>query len=301
MKKILIIVGGGTRHLEPFLEEAKKLGVSLLTASFSDLEYITENGNIVLKVKGQEVSSFDVVYIRLVGERSEETALLVNYCRQHHIRIVDKVFERTDLIRIPIPKSIEVKLLIEAGVPVPKTYFGTLASIKEKAPGIFGYPFVIKGTTGKQGHAVWSPRKEEELEELYDKLVEFKKKKKMSFIAQEFTKASQRSRIFVMGGKAIAGITRPTRWRRRFIQRVNGEFPEGKREQLDPIPKDEGELAVKAATALQIDIGGVDVLRVDGTDKLFVLEVNSAPRWASIKEDTNLNVEREIIKFLLES
>ncbi|RLC31239.1 hypothetical protein DRH13_03310 [Candidatus Woesebacteria bacterium] len=298
MIKILVIVGGGTRHIKPFVKEAKELGVSLLAASFSDLEYLTDSGKVLLTVKGEDVASFSVVYIRLVGKRYEEASLLVNYCRQHGIRVVDRVFEREDLIRVPIPKSVEAKLFIEAGIPVPKTYFGTLDNIREKAPKIFGYPFVIKGTTGKQGHAVWSPRNEKELDDLYEKLQELKEKKKMNFIAQEFTKSSQRSRIFVVGGKALAGITRPTRWRRRFIEKVNGEFPEGKREQLNPIPKDEEELALKAAAALQIDIGGVDVLRVDKTGELFVLEVNSAPRWEAVRKDTGLNVEKEIIKFL---
>ena len=298
MSKILVLVGGGTLHIEPFVKEAKKLNVPLLTASFSDIEYLTDNGKVLLIVKGEDVASFSAVYIRLVGKRYEEVSLLVNYCKQHGVRVVDRVFEREDLIRIPIPKSVEAKLFIEAGVPVPKTYFGKLSNIKEKAPKIFGYPFVIKGTTGKQGHAVWSPRDEEELDELYEKLEKLRKKEKMNFIAQEFTESSQRSRIFVVGGKVLAGITRPTRWRKRFIQKVNGEYPEGKREQLNPVPEDEAELALKAAEALQIDIGGVDVLRVDKTGELFVLEVNSAPRWASVKHDTGLNVEREIIKFL---
>ncbi|MBU0572367.1 ATP-grasp domain-containing protein [Patescibacteria group bacterium] len=298
MSKILVIVGGGTRHIEPFVKEAKELNVPLLTASFSDLEYLTDGGRAILKVKGEDIASFSVVYIRLVGKRFEEVSLLVNHCKQHGVRVVDRVFEREDLIRIPIPKSVEVKLFIEAGIPVPKTYFGKLANIKEKAPKIFGYPFVIKGTTGKQGHAVWSPRNENELDELYEKLQEFQKKKKMNFIAQEFTESSQRSRIFVVGGKVLAGITRPTRWRRRFIDKIDGEFPEGKREQLNPVPEDEAKLAIKAASALQIDIGGVDVLRVDKTGELFVLEVNSAPRWEAVRKDTGLNVEREIIKFL---
>lgn len=298
MNRILVIVGGGTLHIEPFIKEAKELNVSLLAASFSDIEYLTEDKDVILKIKDEDIASFSAIYIRLVGKRYEEVALLVNYCKQHGVRVVDRVFEREDLIRIPIPKSIETKLLIEAGVSTPKTYFGKLENIKEKAPKIFGYPFVIKGTTGKQGHAVWSPRNEKELDKLYEKLETLREKEKMNFIAQEFTESSQRSRIFVVGGKALAGITRPTRWRRRFIEKVNGEFPEGKREELNPIPEDEVKIAIKAASVMQIDIGGVDVLRVDKTGELFVLEVNSAPRWESVKQDTDLNVEREIIKFL---
>ena len=58
------------------------------------------------------------------------------------------------------------------------------------------------------------------------------------------------------------------------------------------------ELAIKAAKVLGIDIGGVDVIQDIETGKLYVLEVNSAPRWESISQDCGVNVEREIVHFL---
>ena len=296
-KRILIIAGGGTKHLAPFNKEAKELGVNLTTASFSDLEYLTDEADFVLKVKGKDVASFDLIYIRLVGKRFEDVALLTSYAKEKGVAIVDKIYERSQYIRLPLAKSLETKLLYKAGIPIPKTFFGNLSEIKKKGPEIFGLPFVIKGTVGKQGHAVWSPRNPKELEKLIQDLGD-SERKGGRFIAQEFIKASQRDRVLVIGGKAIAAITRPTRWRRRFIEKVNGEYPEGKRKGLIPVPKKDAELAISAARALSIDIGGVDIIHEDATNKTYVLEVNSAPRWEAIKKDTGLNVEREIIKFL---
>lgn len=298
MKKILIIAGGGTKHLLPFKKAGEELGLIAKIASFSDLNYLASGGKVALKVDDQDIKGFDACYIRLVGKRFEELALLVNYCKKHKIRLVDSVFEREDLVRLPIPKSIEIKLLEEAGVSVPDTYFGSLENIKENAPKLFGYPFVIKETTGKQGHAVWSPRDEKELKELFITLLPMQRKEKKSFIAQKFIKSPQRSRIFVVGNKALVGITRPMRWRKRFIEMVNGEFPEGKREALNPIPEDQAYLAVSATKALGIDIAGVDILKDDKTGKLYLLEVNSAPRWEAVRKDTGINVEKEILKFI---
>lgn len=296
MKKILIVVGGGKKHIEPFLKEAKNLDVSVRTASFSDLEYETSLKGLDLTIEGQKVDEFDVVYIRLVGKRFEEAALLVNYCREKNIKLVDKIYDGGSLIRLPLPKSIETKLLIDNNVPTPKTYFGSLENIVKKAPQIFGFPFVIKGTTGKQGHAVWSPRNLEELESLIPILKKVADgEKKMKFIAQEFIEAGQRSRVFVIGKKAVAGITRPTRWRKRFVEKED----EGEREALKPIPETQAKLAVKAAQSLGIDIAGVDLLVEDKTGKIYCLEVNSAPRWESVKKDTRINVEREILEYLV--
>jgi RimK family alpha-L-glutamate ligase len=295
-KKILIIAGGGVKHLEAFKREGEKLGLEVTTASFSDLSYRTED-DLKLEVTGLPVDNFDVIYIRLVGKRFEDVSLLVNYAKEKGIKIVDRIYEKSQIIRLPIAKALEVKLLAGAGVPLPKTFFAKLAEIRRKAPEIFGFPFVIKGTTGKQGHAVWSPRNPEELNKLYSELKD-KEKAGQRFLAQEFIEASQRHRVFVVGGRAIAAITRPTRWRKRFIAKVGGEFPAGKRTALMPVPAADAALAVKAANALDVDIAGVDIIHEDNTSQAYVLEVNSAPRWDSIAKDTGVNVEAEILRFL---
>jgi RimK family alpha-L-glutamate ligase len=296
-KKILVIVGGGVKHISPFVDAAVELGLDVTCTSFSSLEFINFDGFTRVKVQGSDLAEFGVVYLRLVGKRYEDAALLTYYCREMGVRLVDPIYESDGVIRIPIPKSIETKLLSDAGIPVPRTYFGKMAMIRENAPDLLGFPFVIKGTTGKQGHAVWSPQSPEELDRLAE---EFKAEERtgIRYLAQEFIKASQRNRVFVIGDRAVAAITRPTRWRKRFQEKVDGEYPEGTRKVLDPIPQEDAELALKASRAVKIDIGGVDIIREDETGKAYVLEVNSAPRWASIKKDTGIFVEKEILKYL---
>lgn len=298
-KKILILAGGGVKHLEPFKIMGEEMKLDVFVSSFSKLSYGTLGDKTILKVEGRDLREFDAIYFRLVGKRYEDVALVVMYARAHGIRLIDSAYEKDDLIRIPIPKSLEVKILHDAGVPIPKTYFGRLKMMREVCPDLLGFPFVIKGTMGKQGHAVWSPQSLKELDKLVE---EFSPKERVGerFIAQEFIKASQRDRIFVIGETAIAGITRPTRWRKRFLPKVDGAFPEGLRIKLDPIPDEDSKLSVMASKALGIEVGGVDVITEDKTGKKYVLEVNSAPRWASIKKDTGINVEREILKYIFQ-
>lgn len=300
VNKILVLVGGGIGKHALFAEEAKKLEVDLKVSSFSRLEYLLSSGNPVeVKIDDVPLEYFDLIYIRLIGKRKEDVGIVVNYAKDKGIKIVDEIYKDTRTFAVPLPKSIEAKLFFEAGINVPKTYFARLKKIKEEGPRIFGYPFVIKGTAGKQGRAVWSPKSEKELGDLF---LELRKEEKRGerFIAQEFVKASQRSRVLVVGDRAIAAITRPTRWRKRFVDRVNGSFPEAKRMALNPIPEDQAEVAIKAAKALRLNIAGVDVLKEDKTGKIFILEANQAPKWDSIKEDTDINVEREVIKYLAE-
>ncbi len=295
-QKILVLVGGGIKHAQPFLDAGKVLGVDVTLSSFSKVEYKTEGGQTVVTVDGVDLASFDAVYFRLVGKRYEDAALTTAYCRAKDVRIIDRVYQSDGIIRIPLPKSLEAKMLYDAGLPLPKTYFGRLKAMREVCPKLLGFPFVIKGTMGKQGHAVWSPKTTKELDDL---VTEFTPKEKVGerFIAQEFIKASQRNRIFVIGERAISGITRPTRWRKRFLKAVNGQYP-GIKAKLTPMPSEDADIAVKASKALGIEVGGVDIITEDITGKKYVLEVNSAPRWASLKHDTGINIEEEIIKYI---
>lgn len=272
--KILILVGGGKDHLKPFLIEGEKLGLNVICASFSELNYFLDPAKklVSLKVKEHDLKNFDLIYIRLVGRRFEDASLVGG--------------------KLPLAKSLETKLLFEAGLPVPKTFFSSFFEIARVSPQIFGFPFIIKSTTGKQGHGVWSPKNTEELKQLADEL-EQKENDGGRFISQEFIKAGVRIRVLVIGGKARAGLVRPTRWWKRF----RDDKPE--KSSFVKVPLKYALLAEKAAKALGIDVAGVDLLQEDSTGKLYVLEVNSAPRWASIKKDTGLNVEAEILKFLM--
>ena len=281
MKKILIIVGGGTKHLAPFESAAEGLGVDLTTASFSDISYDSKCDELF--VKGISLKDFDVVYVRLVGKRLEDLLLLLHFTQKYGIRVVEG--------RIPLRKSLEINTLSEAKIPVPRTFYGSLAAIKSQAPEIFGYPFVVKSTSGKQGHEVWSPQNGEELDNLITKLVSEEKEGKR-YLAQEFIRASQRIRAFVIGERVIGAITRPTRWRGRFTKRI------GQRKVVE-LSKQDSDLALSAAKALGIEVAGVDIIHDDVTGKSYILEVNSAPRWASIAKDTGVNVEREILKYFL--
>jgi ribosomal protein S6--L-glutamate ligase len=299
MCNILILVGGGIKHIKAFKEAGDKLGVNVDCVSFAKLEYTTGRDKLKILADGKDITDYDVVYLRLVGKRYEAAALVVHYCRGNNVRLVDRTYEMDGIIRVPLAKSLETKLLVDAGMPVPKTYFGRMKMIAEKAPELFGFPFVIKGTTGKQGHAVWSPRNREELDVLVNEFTPMERRGEARYLAQEFIKSSQRNRIFVIGEKVIAGITRPTRWRKRFIEKVNGEFPEGKKESLHSVPKEDAEIAIASAKALGIEIGGADILTDDKTGKKYVLEVNSAPRWVAIAKDTGINIEEEIVKYLV--
>lgn len=297
--KILILTGGESKYLLPFKDAANELDLDVTLASFLDLTYeTTTDRNVILRIGDKDVASFDVIYIRLIYKCFEEASLLVEYARNHKIKIVDEVYEKARFTRLPIAKSLESKILHEAGIPFPKTVFGRVKSIRKVVKDLFSNGYVIKDSSGRQGRDIWSPTNDLELEEVL-KVISVKEREECKrYLIQELIESDQRIRVLVVGGKAIAAMTRPAKWRERFVEKVNGQVPPPVRKEIKPIPEEDANLAIKAAKVLSIDIAGVDILHQSKTDKQFVLEVNSAPRWSSIKRYTAINVEKEILRYL---
>ena len=291
--KILIIVGGPKKKLDPF-REANDLGVNLTLASFADLNFFLKEGEKepILRVGEENVDSFDVIYIRMVGKRLEDASVLADYAAKKGITLIDRLYTKPALMPASLSKAMETKLLIKAGLPVPPTLFASLEALGDKAGELLGFPLVVKSTSGKKARDVWSPTNQEELDKLVEEL-KGREKTGEKFFAQKFIEAGQRIRIFVIGENVIGAITRPTKWRKRFVASDNlGE--KSKIEVTDELK----ELAFLSAKAVSLDIAGIDILKEDRTGKLYVIEANAAPSWKALAKDTEINIEREILKYL---
>lgn len=290
--RILVIVGGSKAKIKPFLKAGVNLNINVSIASFSELTFTSTSKGIRLRVEAGDLRDFSAIYIRMVGKRLEDATLVCRYAKRHGVKLIDTLYNDAHLLPTSLGKSVEMMRLIENGIPLPKTIFGSVEYLRQHAPRELGFPLVIKSTTGKKAREVWSPELETGFVELMDKL-SLKEKEGMRFFAQEFVPASERVRVFVLGGKALAAIVRPTKWRKRFGTN------EGRKMALNPIPEPDKRLAIIASKALQLDIAGVDIVRNDITKKGYILEVNAAPSWKALSKDTGINIEEEILKFIV--
>jgi glutathione synthase/RimK-type ligase-like ATP-grasp enzyme len=297
-KKILIITGGKVTKLDSFSLPIEKLGLNVHLASFSNIEYYSQESTFTLKVKGTDIATFGLVYFRLVGKRIEDASLVANYAKEHGVKIIDHVYEKSLLLPSTISKVVEMRKLIYAKVLIPPTFFGSLIKIYEKAGSLVDYPLVIKSTSGRKARDVWLAENKKELKALVEELTE-RERVGDRFFAQKLVHASQRIRVFVIGDSAVGAITRPTKWRKLWTKRSKGEYPKGKKETIYPVDKKYAKVAINAARAAELDIAGVDILEEDKTGKLYIIEANAAPSWNLIKRYTEVEVEEEILKFLM--
>ncbi len=294
MKKILVITSGKKRGLAAFKLSKRDLNVDITTASFDDIYFDSESSDIFL-TGGVKLTDFKVIYFRLVGKSLETAALIAEYAKKNRIQIFDKMYKKSQVFPITQSKAQEMKSLADAHVSIPKTFFGSVSEIAKKGPLMFGFPFVIKSTSGRKGREVYSPKSLQELRKL-TKTLKIEEKIGKKFFAQEFVNCTKRIRVFVVGGQVIGAISQLTKWRKR----VSGYTPEENEKKIDKfeLNRDLEKLALSAVESVGLDIAGVDILEDVMSKKYFVIEANAAPSWKLIKKYCKVNVEYEILKYI---
>lgn len=284
---MLILTSGYVKKLDAF----RQANISL--ASLDEINF-SSNSKAVFVGK-TDLSEFDLIYFRLVGKSLEIASVVADYAKEKRVKLVDKVYESSHVFPITQSKAMEMKALSDNGISIPETFFGSLKLIQKKAEKMFGFPFVIKATTGSRGREVYSPKTYQELDKLLIEL-EMQEKQGKKFFAQEFIPTTKRIRVLVVGGKVIGSISQLTKWRKR----IGGYKPvedEVRIEKYEP-SKSVAKLAIDATNAVDLDICGVDILQDEVTNKAYVIETNAAPSWNLINKYCDVSVEEEIVKFL---
>ncbi len=208
------------------------------------------------------------------------------------------LFNCADAIEACDDKIRTALCLAAAGIPMPETVFGpktfdenglTDFAFLDRAGQILSYPMVIKEAFGSFGMQVHLAHDRPEAERIIRGFAN------RPFLMQRFVSecAGEDVRINVVGGRVIACMARRS---------VNGDFRSnaslgGEIRAADP-PEEAKRLAIRAAEALKLAFGGVDVLLPPGKEPL-ICEVNSNPHFLSTREATGVDLAPHILRHIL--
>ena len=112
-------------------------------------------------------------------------------------------------------------------------------------------------------------------------------------LVQEYVKEShgQDIRVLVVGGKVIASMKRKANG-----SEFRSNFHLGGSVQKIDINEEQKKIACLAASAMGLDLAGVDML-ISSRGPL-ILEVNSSPGLEGIESSTGVNIAGEVAKYL---
>ncbi len=239
-----------------------------------------------LRYGGQDLPRYDAVIPR-IGASITHYGLAV--LRQFEMQGIYPLNESVAIGRSR-DKLRALQILARAGVGMPTTAF---AHGPRKAEDVIrevgGAPVVIKLLEGTQGMGVVLA----ETEASAKSVIEAFSAANVNIMVQEFIRESEACdvRAFVVGGRVVAAIMRIGR---------TGEFRSnlhrGGHAEAIAITGEEGDVAVRAAAAIGLNVCGVDMLRTKRGP--MVMEVNSSPGLEGVESSTGVDVAREIISFL---
>lgn len=202
-------------------------------------------------------------------------------------------------------KYVTSKILMDAGIPVPKMALIENEDYMDDAVNQIGgqFPVVLKMLSGSHGIGVSIVDSMESLKSVVQTI--WKANKNVELLIQEKIESDYDLRIHVLTSRfnspspsdtdsVILGYMRRNRVDKDF--RTNYSLG-GTVEKTEITPEQE-ELAIASARAVGCNWCGVDIIVDKETGKNYVLEVNSSPGTEGLKKATGINVVGDVIGFI---
>lgn len=204
-----------------------------------------------------------------------------------------RVFNSSFSIAACDNKGLTHAILSGTGIKMPKTIIAPLSFKKENLEEFvknvaetLSFPLIIKESCGSFGEQVYMA------DNIYDAVDIANTISPSNMIFQEFVSSSagRDVRINVVGGEVAAAMERSSDSDFRANVTLGGKMKAYK-----PSAK-EADIALRAAKALRLDFGGVDLLF--GEDGPLLCEVNSNAHLKNILDCTNINVADKIFEYI---
>ncbi len=299
--KIAVFYGGKlSNHLVELKRAAKKEDVFLQLFSYNRIYFNSQEAKVMLRdgltksTRNQKeftIADFDLIFIRTAKKHWQEVSWIVDEAKRLKKIVIDPIVEQarpTDAC-----KAYQMLALSRAGLPIPKTLYGSLWYLNREAAAYLGFPMIIKGSGGHRGGSVYKVENQEELTKLVRELRVSEINDGRRYLAQEYIKNDGDYRVIVMGNKVLGAMKRS----RQVEGEFRNNFSRGGKVEVAWISEEAKALCVRAASACGLAIAGVDlVFEDDNLNKPMFWEVNRGPQFKGFMQATGIDVPREIIK-----
>lgn len=281
MGQIAVITDDPGWHGKRLREALARCGFSASFLSLTACRLSLDELGLPVVLPGFEHQLPDAVFVRGVpGGTLEQVILYLDIL--HGLKALGlRVYNDGRAIERTVDKGMTSFILRQAGIPTPAAWVmsdGSVARAIAERELRHGHSLVTKPLFGSQGDGLRRYDKVDDLARFSDD--------HGIFYLQRFVhtgEASHDFRVFVVGGKAVAGM------RRSGVSWLNNVH-QGAR--CEPVRIDDlglSSLAEDAVKVLEMDYAGVDIIR-DTDGRYFVLEVNSIPAWKGLQTVTDVSI-----------
>ena len=202
-------------------------------------------------------------------------------------------------------KYVTSKLLLDAGIPVPKMAIIENEDKIEQGVKAVGskFPVVIKLLSGSHGIGVSIVDSYASLRSVLQTI--WKLDKSIEILIQEKIDSEYDLRIHVLSKRFNAPVPEETdsvllgfMRRNRVKKDFRTNYSLGGTVEKTKVSKEQEQIAIDAAKAIGCNWCGVDIIVDKKTGKNYVLEVNSSPGTQGLKKATGIDVVSDIVDFV---
>lgn len=270
-------------------EQFNRPGV--LQALYENVNF--RNGSVY--VNGVDMlEEVNAIYFRAVGKEFEIVNEIARKAMHAGIPIVDSYIRNGATTRT---KSLMESVFAEHGIPYPESVMcDGINGIRETAT---SFPCVAKvAVGGRGGNGTFMLSSPESIDAIRPALEQAEDKYQYGlgdtrWIVQQYVANEGDYRAMVIGDRCI-GITK--RRPKLDLFMMNTSSGKSRKYKNDRWPRDIGDMAVRAAQAMGVDVAGIDLVR--GPYGPVVIEVNEAPAFKIFQKRTGIDVAGAIIDYM---
>ena len=182
-------------------------------------------------------------------------------------------------------------ILARAGIKIPKTIIAFSEESCYKSAQLLGYPIVVKPIDGSWGRLIAMARDDEELRSVLEHRTYIPNPAMKVHMIQEYVKKPGRDiRVFVVGDETPAAIYRVSN---HWITNT----ARGGKAVAAKIDSELGEVALKTAKLLGIEVAGIDIFE-DPERGYVVNEVNAIPEFKNTVAATGVQLHKKIMEYI---
>ncbi len=284
--RLAVLSGGTGWHVQDLIRAATGLGHSVATIDFRTLAA----GCPTTSRFANPLADCDAALVRTIPAGSlEQIVFRMDALHAAEARGLP-VLNPPRAVEVCVDKYLTNVRLVAAGLPVPETIVCQKADDAMSAFADLGGDVVVKPLFGAEGRGMVRIA---HFEIAWRTFRAIEQTGGVLYLQRFIDHPGWDIRAFVLGGRVLAAMRRTARddWRTNVAQGGS----------VEPIRLNsiEESLALRAATAVGIAVGGVDLMT--GPDgEWYVIEVNAVPGWRAIAPATGVDVAAEIVRYLAE-
>lgn len=284
--KIGILAASAGWHVDRLRRALEKRGAEVVRASVEAL--VARVGSTPLLSSGpEELDRLDGLLVRVIPRGSLDQMIFRVDALHRLSRTGVRVFNTPGAIERTVNKYYTSSLLSEAGLPTPPTVVAERREDAMEAFREFG-DVVLKPLFGSNGRGMVRIRDEEVAHRVFRAL---ERERAVYYLQRTVPHDGRDVRAFVVGGRVVAaGERRAEGWRTNVAR--------GGSMHASTLPPEWEDLALRAAEAVGVDYGGVDLLPAR-SGEVFVTEVNGIPGWRGLQATTDLDVAGAVAEWVL--